>query len=203
MRRDAQSCDGRDKEADAVKALVIASDKAELASFHDDFIKVVCGVGPILAAASAASAIAQYRPDAVFSVGSAGSLGVLRIGDCVSFGSVITPDHDLTAFRMKRGSTLLPSRATLHGITLDRSSSYVLSSSGTFASSCPPLEADAADMEAYGIAVAAMTASIPCFAVKVITDVVGEKVSLPEYGYTLRSLRALLPERVAGILERL
>ena len=64
-----------------MRILVVASDRAELAAFDDSFIKVVSGVGPVFAAASTASAIGQYKPDIVVSAGSAGSTGMLEIGE--------------------------------------------------------------------------------------------------------------------------
>ena len=193
-----------------MKVLLVASSKAELAPFPSeacghDFVKCVCGVGPVLAAASAAAAIAANHPDAVFSVGSAGSYGTLRVGDAVSFGSVVSPDNDLTAFHMKRGAALLPSGATLSSVTLDRNSAYLLSSSGTFASlpHSPFIDSvpDAADMEAYGVAAASLLAAVPCRAVKIITDIIGDGMKLSEYGFRLRELRKRLPEKVLEVLS--
>ena len=187
-----------------MKVLIIASDRSELSAFSDGFVRIVSGVGPFLAAASAAAAIAEHHPDAVFSVGSAGSYGSLSVGECVSFGSVATPDQDLSAFHLRKGSTLLPSRATIGSIDLDRSSSLRLLTSGTFASApCEDMEADAADMEAYGVALSAFIAHIPCFAVKIITDIVGDGTRLSEYGFRLRDLRERMPAVVEEALRRL
>ena len=187
-----------------MKVLVVASSDQELKPFSDAFIRTVSGVGPILAAAATASAILEHKPDAVFSVGSAGSYGSLSVGDCVSFGSVVTPDQDLSLFHMKRGCTLLPSGAQIGEIRLDMSSSLVLATSGTFASS-PSLiaGADAADMEAYGVALSAFIAHIPCFAVKIITDIAGDGMRLSEYGFRLRDLRERMPAVVEEALRRL
>ncbi len=187
-----------------MRVLIVASDKAELKAFPDTFEKVASGVGPVLAAASAAYAIAEHLPDVVFSVGSAGSAGKLSIGECVSFARVVSPDFDLSSYGLEVGSTLMGNRKILSSIELDRNSSYVLSSSGSFNTGISlPFHYDAADMEAYGVAFAASMRHIPCFAVKVITDVIGEHVDLGEYGYTLRSLRSLLPLKVEEILSSL
>lgn len=187
-----------------MRILAVASDKAELTAFDPErYIRIVCGIGPVLAAAVSASAIAAHSPDAVVSVGSAGSFGSLAVGECVSFGSVVMPDQDLTAFRLGRGRTLLPSKATIGELRLDRSSDLILSTSSAFASGPPIIPAHAADMEAYGVAAAAYLAGVPCFAVKVITDIVGSPIRLSDYGFTLRSLRSLLPERVEEVLKQL
>ena len=184
-----------------MKVLLVASDKAELKPFSDEYIKVVAGVGPVLAAASSAYAIAEHNPDIVFSVGSAGSMGKLKLGDVVSFSRVITPDSNLTAFHLPLGATLLPTRATVSSIPLDSTSEYILSSSGSFAS-IKDESSDAADMEAYGVAIACYLKRIPCFAVKVITDIVGERISLGDYGYNLRAMRETMTAKVDEILAR-
>ncbi len=177
-----------------MKVLLVASDKAELKPFPDSYIKAVSGIGPVLSAAITASSIHEYKPDIVISVGSAGSAGRLKLGECVSFGRVISPDPDLTAFHLGRGSTILPTRATINGFVLDRNSEYILSSSSAFAT-VPFSSSDASDMEAYGVAAAAYLQNIPCFAVKVITDIIGKRISMGDYGFNLRKLRdALLPE---------
>ena len=68
-----------DKEKGALRILVAASDKAELASFGDGYIKVVTGVGPVLAAAAVAAAAAVHHPDVIVSTGTAGSMGTSSI----------------------------------------------------------------------------------------------------------------------------
>ncbi len=187
-----------------MKVLLVASDKAELRDFPDSYEKAVCGTGPIASAAVTAAAIASLFPDAVVSVGSAGSFGRIPVGSCVSFGSVVSPDQDLTAYHLRKGATLLPSRATVAAIRLGDSSPYVLSSSGSFCTAPDPdIPADAADMEAYGVAMAAYLKGIPCFAVKVITDVIGEHIDLGSYGFRLRSLRSLLVQKTEQVLSSL
>ena len=182
-----------------MRILVAASDSAELRGFGDGFLKVVTGVGPVLAAASVALAISKEHPDAVVSVGSAGSSGSLSIGDIVSFGSVIFPDADLTAYGMERGATLLPGHRKLSSLPLDPSSSLVLATSSSFAS-VPAAGADASDMEGYGVAVAAFLSGIPCFAVKAITDIAGEKLPMKEYLSIMRNLVMKLPGKVEEII---
>lgn len=188
-----------------MKVLIVASDKSELKAFPDKFIKIASGVGPVLSSAFTAFAIAEHHPDIVFSVGSAGSAGKLRIGDCISFSRVITPDSDISAYGLEKGYTLTSDRKKLGAIPLDGNSDYILSSSGTFAAK--PGEGnlffDAADMEAYGVALSSSLKGIPCYAVKIITDLIGNHVNLGTYGYTLRQLRILLPEKVEEVLSAL
>ena len=161
-----------------MKILVVVSDRAELAAFDDRFIKTVSGIGPVFAAAAAADSIIRYRPDVVVSAGSAGSLGKLDIGDCVSFGSVVYADIDLSAYHLRVGTSLTPDRRTFSSIRMASSSEHILATSAAFASS----------RERYS--------SIPCLAVKAITDIVGEKTDLGDYRKRLKEIRAKLPEMV-------
>ena len=183
-----------------MRILIAASDKAELAAFDDGYIKIVTGVGPVLAAATVAAAIERFHPDAAISVGTAGSFGSLSIGDVVSFGSVIYRDSDLSAYGLRRGETLSADRRIISSIAMDPSSSLVLATSSAFAE-CGVAGADGADMEAYGVAVAAVNAGIPCFAVKAITDIVGRKIGMKEYAALRRHVVRLLPSKVAEVIN--
>ncbi len=182
-----------------MKVLVVASAKAELKAFGDEYIKLVTGIGPVLAAAATASAIERYSPDVVVSVGTAGSVGKLSVGEIVSFGSVIFPDLDLTSYGLAKGETLLSGGKRLGAIPLDPDSSYVLSTSSSFAS-VPNAYSDASDMEGYGVALAAYLRNIPVFAVKAITDIIGNRVGLAEYTSIRKGVIPLLPQRVESVL---
>ena len=57
-----------------MKVLIIASDKGELKGFSDEYIKVVSGVGPVMAAVAASREIERVKPDCVISLGSAGAI---------------------------------------------------------------------------------------------------------------------------------
>ena len=180
--------------------LVAASDKAELESFGEHYECVVTGVGPVLAAASVSAAIARIHPDIVVSTGTAGSCGALAVGEIVSFGSAVFPDADLTAYGLEKGTTLLDGRKRLSSLPLDPSSSLVLVTSSAFASA-PSVYGDACDMEAYGVAAAAFLHSVPCLAVKAITDVAGEPVGMKDYLRLRRSLVSRLQEHVEKALR--
>ncbi len=186
------------------KVLVVASDSNELKGLDESWERCVTGVGPVMAAVQTVMAIEKYKPDVVVSTGSAGSLGRFRKGDVVSFSSVVTPDQDLTSFRVALGSTIGPDRATVGELfTLDRSSGYILFSSGKFSSEILPshrtLRADAADMEAYGVAMAARCTGVGFYCVKLITDVVGDKSTVGDVLFSYREGR----ERVSSFLSSL
>ena len=190
-----------------MKVMLAASDRGELSGFDDGFVKVVTGVGPILASASAMKAAIENKPDIIISIGSAGAIaGGLEIGKAYSFGKIVTPDQDLTSFHLALGSTLDPKRATLGMLsTMDRGSSLILATSGRFASEITAqhksLKADAADMEACGVCMAASMLAIPFFAVKLITDYVGDKSTIGKVSFNLREGRAALSSAVASIIK--
>lgn len=188
------------------RILLVASDKAELKGLDGDWESCVCGVGPIQSAAMTAVYASRFKSEIVVSVGSAGSLGHLKKGDVVSFSSVVTPDQDLSAMHIRLGSTIGPDRATFNTLyTLDRTSGYTLYSSGRFSSEILPshtlLKADAADMEAYGVAMAAKCMGLGFYCVKLITDIVGDESSVGDVSFSYRAGRERLGEVLSSILS--
>lgn len=188
-----------------MRVLLAASDKAELKGFSDDYIKVVTGVGPILSASITMREAILNKADIIVSIGSAGAISdKLIIGEAYSFSSVITPDLDLTKFHLALGSTLDKNRATISEMRCsDRESGLVLLTSGTFASKAnDALKADAADMEAYGAAISAYNLSIPFYAVKLITDRVGDSSDIGKVAFNLREGRAKLIALVDSLVRQ-
>ena len=190
------------------KILLVASDKSELKGFGDHFIRVVSGVGPVMSAAVTASEIEKCGAEAVFSIGTCGSVGRIARGNAVSFGSVVCPDQDLSKMHLRRGTTIDWSRATVGEIyTSDRSSNLVLLTSGTFSSSVTEdfsfFKADCADMEAYGVGIAAKRAGVSFFAVKLVSDIIGDNSSLGDVSFSLREGRARLVEAVEALASSL
>lgn len=188
------------------RILLVASDKAELKGLDGDWDTCVCGVGPIQSAAMTAVYASRYKSEIVVSIGSAGSLGRLKKGDVVSFGSVVTPDQNLSSMHVRLGSTIGPDRATFNTLySLDKTSPYILYTSGTFSSEVTEthtcLKADAADMEAYGVAVAARCLGLGFYCVKLITDIVGEKTTVGDVSFSYREGRARLGEVLSSILS--
>lgn len=189
-----------------MKVLLVASDRNELKGLEGPWDTCVSGVGPVLAATHTVINAVKYKPDVVVSVGSAGSLGRLKKGEVISFSSVVTPDQDLTAMHVRLGSTIGPDRATFAELyTLDKMSPYILCSSGKYASEVlnqyTLLKADASDMEAYGVGVAARALGIGFYAVKLITDIVGDKSKVGDVAFSYREGRARLSEVLSSMLS--
>lgn len=189
-----------------MKILIVASDKGELKGLDDRYTKVVSGVGPVLAAIATVKAIEADRPDCIVSLGSAGAIDRrLEVGKAYSFGKVVCPDQDLTSMHLPLGVTIDSRRATVGEIeTRDRTSRLTLSSSGKFSSAITKehelLYADASDMEAYAVGAAAREYSIPFYAIKLITDYVGDKSTIGDISFNLREGRKRLKTLLEEVL---
>ena len=189
-----------------MKILLVASDRNELKGLDGPWDTCVSGVGPVLAATHTVINAERYKPDVIVSVGSAGSLGRLKKGEVISFSSVVTPDQDLSSMHVRLGATIGPDRATFGELyTLDKMSPYILCSSGKFADEVLPahtfFKADAVDMEAYGVGVATRALGIGFYAVKLITDIVGDKSKIGDVAFSYREGRARLAEVLSSIFS--
>lgn len=189
-----------------MKVLLIASDKNELKDFDNRFIKAVCGVGPILSSAITALELSRTNADIVVSIGSSGAVAPsLEIGKAYSFSRVVTPDQNLSSLHVSLGNTLDANRTTVGELfSADRVSSLTLGTSGTFNKSLQlwhsSLHVDAADMEGYGVAIAAKSCNVPFYAVKLITDRVGDNSSIGKIQFNLRDSRESLISLVESLV---
>lgn len=188
------------------KVLLVSSDKNELKGFPSEMERCICGVGPIQSAAYTSIYASKSRPDVIFSIGSAGSLGGLERGSVVSFSSVVTPDQNLESMHISLGKTIGSDRATFSTLyTFDTKSPYTLLTSGTFNKEKREyhtlLHSDAADMEAYGVGMAAKILGIRFYAVKLITDTLGDKSSVGDILFSYREGRERVIEKVLSLLE--
>ena len=106
------------------------------------------------------------------------------------------------------GVTIDKKRSTVGELeTADRASRLILSTSGAFSSEITDahktLYADASDMEAYGVALAARESGIPFFAIKLITDYVGDKSTIGDISFNLREGRTKLSSLSEEVLSYL
>ena len=190
------------------RVLLVASDKSELKGSDDSFFKCISGVGPIMAAAASSLAIKETGAEIVISVGSAGSTGRLKKGEVISFSSVFSLDQDLSSFHLPLGATLGRDRNTVGELrSRDFSSPFSLLTSASFAHTLTDrmtsFRCDAVDMEAYGVGIAASIHSIPFYAVKLVTDIVGDHSSVGDISFSLREGRKRLLEALIEISRHL
>lgn len=188
------------------KVLLVSSDKNELKGFPVEMERCICGVGPIQSAAYTSMYASKNRPDVIFSIGSAGAVSGIEKGSVVSFSSVVTPDQNLESMHISLGKTIGADRATFSTIyTFDRKSPYTLLTSGTFNKEKRDyhalLHADAADMEAYGVGMAAKILGIRFYAVKLITDTLGDNSSVGDILFSYREGRERVIEKVLSLLQ--
>ncbi|MCI7605909.1 MAG: hypothetical protein MSS69_04055 [Spirochaetales bacterium] len=190
------------------KILVVASDKAEIKGFEKHFLTLVSGVGPILASAKTAGEIVKSGAEVVISVGTCGSLGRIKRGEVVSFSTVVTPDQDLSSMHLSLGATIDWNRSTIKELrTGDRKSGLTLLSSGTFTSSYRDafshFSPDCVDMEAYGVGIAALSLGIPFYAVKLVSDIVGDHSTVGDISFSMREGRERLLEVLLELKDSL
>lgn len=190
------------------RILVVASDKAEIKGLGNDFLTLVSGVGPIMAAARTSGEIIKTKADVVISVGTCGSLGRIKKGEVVSFSKVVTPDQDLSSMHLSLGATIDWNRSTIKELTTaDRLSGLTLLSSGTFTSSYRDVfsyfSPDCVDMEAYGVGVAALSLGIPFYAIKLVSDIVGDHSTVGDISFSMREGRESLFEALRELRNSL
>ena len=181
----------------AVLLLVAATDR-ELCG-HDG---LVCGVGPVEAAAATARTLALHRFDAVLHVGLAGgrdvAIGSVVVGTEAVYRDLsaewpvvdrVTPDAGL----VERIRAALPDAAAAPIHT----SAAVGASSGTV-SPGPLIEA----MEGFGVLRAAERAGVPGVEVRVVSNEIGEEDrSRWQLGAALDALEDALPRIVRALVD--
>lgn len=184
------------------RVLLVASDKAELSAFGNEWERCITGVGPIMSASLSMKKALETKAEVLVSLGSAGSTGTLKKGDVVSFSSVITPDQDLRTVHLALGNTLDSRRVTIGPLyTEDRESKYILSSSAKFSNTLLP--SDAVDMEAYGVGITARALGIPFLAIKLITDYTDDSTSVGDVCFNMREGKIKLRDETIRLLEKI
>lgn len=190
-----------------MKVLFLASDRAELKGLPESVECRAIGTGLVMAAVNATKAIMETEADIVVNIGSAGGSASHSPGDVLMIGRVFTTDQDLSAYRLPPGSTIDEGRATVGEIRLPSDEENSLLSSSRFSSVPSDLMPDCYDMEGYAVALAADRLKKKCIVFKLVTDIVGERVSIGEYSRNLRIWRSRLQERAmeylfsSGVLE--
>lgn len=151
--------------------LVVAATERELAHVRGAET-LVCGVGPVDAAAATARALAERRPDAVLHIGLAGARGIepptLVLGSESVYSDVI--DAGSTFPRVER---VQPDAALLARVRVALPDAIVLpiATSGRVAggSGC-----DVEAMEGFGVLRACALAGVPAVELRAISNDIGE-----------------------------
>jgi futalosine hydrolase len=152
--------------------LVVAATEAELAGAAGAET-LVCGIGPVEAAASTARALAQQRPDGVLHVGIAGATGIdpptLVIGSEARYCDI---RGDLAA-RIPRVERVEPAARLLEAARAALPEALVRPI-GTTAHVGRGVDCDVEAMEGFGVLRAAALAGVPAVEVRAISNAVDE-----------------------------
>ena len=171
--------------------LVVAATEPELAGLPG----LVCGVGPVDAAARTAAAIAEARPGAVLNVGLAGARTFAEPRFVVGSAAVYcdADDGDWIELRIAADERLAAAAArALPGASVEPigTSARVGGTSGC--------EVEA--MEGYAVLRAAALGGVPALEVRVVVNAIGE----PDRSkWRFADGKALLREALPGLVEEL
>jgi futalosine hydrolase len=151
---------------------------------------LVCGVGPVDAAARVANALAKSKYEVVISAGVAGAMrGVAAVGDGVVVGEEIMeldletggrlalPPGNLLADRVPSDSQLIDAVTTLgfpllRGVTVSR-----VTATDATASRLRERGAEIESMEGFAVLRAAQLAGVPAIELRGISNIVGDRAS--------------------------
>ncbi len=155
------------------RILVVAATARELGP-AGDWDAVLCGVGPVDAAAATAAAIAQFRPAAIVHVGIAGArhaAGIAPLSMVVGTESRYCDLAVPTSFApavLRGDATLLAAVQRAHPTVFARPI-------GTSARVGGSVDCDVEAMEGFGVLRAAQLAGIPAVEVRCISNAVEER----------------------------
>lgn len=181
----------------AMLLLVAATDR-ELCG-HDG---LVCGVGPVEAAAATARTLALHAFDAVLHVGLAGGRD-LAVGSVVVGTEALYPDLSAewpVVDRVMPDAGLVASvRSALPDVAVAPiHTSAIVGAARRAASQGPLVEA----MEGFGVLRAAERAGVPAVEVRVVSNEIGEEDrSRWQLGAALEALEEALPKLVQAIID--
>jgi nucleoside phosphorylase len=174
--------------------LVVAATRSELHGV-DDAETLVCGVGPVDAAARTAAALAAVRPDALLHVGTAGA----RTFESTSFvigSEALYCDADNPAWvEVRVGADPRLVEAAARAIPEARIEPIGTSARVGGSTGCE-IEA----MEGFGVLRAAMLAGVPAVEVRVVANAIGEPDrSRWRIAEAEAALAAVLPALIAEV----
>ena len=136
------------------------------------FTPLICGVGPVESAVNLTRALAAEKPDAVISLGSAGSR-TLEQAEVYAIASVSYRDMDASPLGFEKGTTpFLDLSAELPLTVLGERPAKRLSTGANIVSGAAydGIDADMVDMETFAILRACMTFDVPLVGLRGISD---------------------------------
>jgi futalosine hydrolase len=176
------------------RILLVAATELELCGRDG----LVCGVGPVEAAAATAAALATRRPDAVLHVGLAGAAGIEP-------GTVVVGSESLYA-DLRAAVSLVASCApdprlvaAIRG-TLPDAPFLPVTTSAAVSDAPPQADRRVEAMEGFGVLRACELAGVPAVEVRVISNEIGERDRARWHlDGALRALAETLPRLQAAL----
>lgn len=165
------------------------------------FTPLMCGVGPVEAAVNVTRALAGERPDAVVSLGSAGSR-TLEQAEVFQIATVSYRDMDASPLGFEKGRTPfldLPAEVELphrvEGIPAVR-----LSTGGNIVSGAAydAIDADMVDMESFALLRACMAFDVPLIGLRGVSDGAGDLHHYDDWTQYLH----IIDEKLADAVDR-
>jgi nucleoside phosphorylase len=174
--------------------LVVAATPDELRG-ADDAETLVCGVGPVEAAARTAAALAGSRPAAVLHVGLAGARTFATPSFVIGCEAVYCDADDASWIELR----LAPAPALVDAATRALPNARV-SPIGTSARVGGSSGCEIEAMEGYAVLRAAELAGVPAVEVRVLANAIGEQDrSLWRFDEAKRTLAEALPALIAEV----
>ena len=154
----------------------IPQEKIEVNIPNAEVIYVETGMGKVNAAKKTMRAICEYHPDMVINIGSAGTLNH-KVGDIFVCNHFI--DRDLRKVTLDGVvSEIEFGKDAINRIFMGRDLMYGTCNTGdSFITQGNDIEGDVIDMESFAEADVCREMGVPFFAVKYVTDVVGQNSS--------------------------
>lgn len=178
--------------------LVIAATERELAP-PDGWRTLVCGVGPVEAAAATSKTLAQYRPDAILHVGIAGTRRTRALAPATIVIGIEARYHDLRVPPHLAPNTVRAAPALVAAV------SRVLPGAprlpiGTSARVGGTTDTDVEAMEGFAVLRAAQLAGVPAVEVRAISNDIEERDRARwSFAEALAALVAATPRMVEAI----
>lgn len=153
---------------DVLFTFALASEAAEVFNTHN---KVVTGIGKVNAAYRLTKAIAEKRPKLIINLGSAGSTHFAKC-DVVCCTQFIQRDMDLRGLGYQKYETPLSGLPSVleYGLAMEGLQTAVCGTGDNFEMGHCSADYNVVDMEAYALAMVAMSEKIPFLCVKYISD---------------------------------
>lgn len=174
--------------------LVVAATPAELRG-ADGASTLVCGVGPVEAAARTASALAEERPDAILHVGIAGARSFDGPGLVVGSEAVYCDADDATWIELR-----VPAAEVLVAAARRAVPDARVEPIGTSARVGGTTGCNVEAMEGYAVLRAAALAGVPAVEVRAVSNAIGEPDRAKwRFDEAKDALAAALPALIAEV----